>query len=138
MVEVTSGRPSMLTIQSWVGPEQVKTRIAIVTVVVLLIGLAVAFALVPRERTCSGTYTIGLEHQGFRADGNDEEWWVSGDVGDLNMTVGRTLPDGSRIFDGKGKVTLRGIVSSKGRYGHLGMWPRQITVTKVISVVPTN
>lgn len=115
-----------------------KARIASATASLVLIGLSLGCSQSPRERSYSGTYTLAMEHQGFKVDGSNEEWWASGDVGDLNLAVARTLPDGSRIFEGKGKVTLRGIVSSEGRYGHLGMWPRQITVTEVISVVPTN
>ncbi|MHC4502130.1 MAG: hypothetical protein ACYTFI_02410 [Planctomycetota bacterium] len=114
-------------------------RIAALTIVAVLAAIGLAFSVMPRERTYTGVYTLAMEHQGFRADGNDEEWWVSGDLaGSINMTVAKTLPNGSRIFEGRGRVTLRGIVSSKGRHGHLGMWAREIEVTEVVSVAPTN
>ena len=112
--------------------------IAISAASLVLIGISLGCSQQPRERAYSGIYTLAMEHQGFKVDGSDEEWWASGDVGDLNLAVMRTLPDGGRFWEGKGKVTLRGIVSSKGRYGHGGLWPRQITVMEVISVVPTN
>lgn len=113
-------------------------RTSVLLLAVSAAALVLVVGLMQKEKTYTGVYTFAEEHAGFRADGNDEEWWVSGKQGDLNMAVARRLADGSTIFEGKARVTLRGLVSPKGHYGHCGLWSRQIVVTKVISVVPTN
>ena len=78
-----------------------------------------------------GIYTTAMEHQGFKAKGNKEEWWVDGKVEELNLKSFTPQPDGTLLAEGQAKVKVEGYLSEPGEYGHFGMWKKKITVIKV-------
>jgi hypothetical protein len=75
----------------------------------------------------TGHYTVQWEEQSFRPCGSSEKWWVS-DPGPL-MGRYRELVSGDygTVF-----VTVRAEVTDRGRFGHLGMFPRAAAVREVV------
>jgi hypothetical protein len=77
-----------------------------------------------------GHYTFAFEASAFRPCGADASWWVSGDLDPVFAFFGPLPPgEAARAF-----VRWHGELSGKGRYGHLGAYERELTVTEVIEV----
>ena len=97
----------------------------------LLLCLVAACASLGRaERTYTGVYAEGTEVMTFQADGETQTWSVTGPaVAALqNAAPPRPNPwDGFQI-----RAIVRGHLSPPGRYGHLGMFRREITITEVV------
>ena len=73
--------------------------------------------------TYSGRYTTSFEVSCFEPDGSDETWWASG-----------ALPDIANEFERCAfHLVVRGRLSPKGHYGHLGMCERELIVEEVLS-----
>lgn len=85
------------------------------------------------ERRYSGLYTEGMETMLFQAEGRDERWAVSSGYEGLQAAAPpRADPnDGFTIC-----ATVEGRLSPRGRYGHLGMFPHELAVTRVIEAGP--
>jgi hypothetical protein len=82
------------------------------------------------NRLYTGVYSEGMETMTFHADGEAQAWSVTGPaVGALqNAAPARQNPwDGFRI-----RAIVKGELSQPGRYGHLGMYQREITITEVV------
>lgn len=84
-------------------------------------------------RTYSGVYAEGMETMTFRPEGRDEAWAVRSGYEALQAAAPpRADPnDGFRVC-----ATIEGRLSERGRYGHLGMFPREIEITRVIETRP--
>lgn len=100
--------------------------------VAVLIVLLAACAHSPRGEASStqrfaGYYEAEWERQVFHPCNSPELWWAWNTAPIVQESEGRF----GRYF-----VVLEGEVSPVGRYGHLGRYPRQILVTKVLEVRP--
>lgn len=95
----------------------------------------------PTARTYTGIYAEGLETMTFQPDERDETWAVAGGDG-----VYRLQATAARVYSTEGGVrapfyvraTIRGELSRPGRYGHLRLFPRQITITEVLEATPAH
>jgi hypothetical protein len=103
-----------------------------ITMAALMLTLA-ACATPSGEQRYTGLYSEGLETMTFRAEGRDEHWVVSGNYYALQAAAPpRANPqDGFSVC-----ATIEGRLSERGRYGHLGMFPREIEITRVIEAGP--
>jgi hypothetical protein len=81
----------------------------------------------------TGVYALAFEMQAFKADGASEAWWATLEP-DAQAELQAALPAnaaprlGSRI-----RAEVEGALSKPGHYGHMGAYPRQITITRVLS-----
>ena len=75
--------------------------------------------------TFSGRYISAFEVSWFEPDGSTEKWWASGAL------PGADHPDQwkERIY----QIAVRGVLSPKGHYGHLGMCERELVVEELLS-----
>ena len=86
-----------------------------------------------------GLYTDLFERHFIRPlDAFEMTWWVR-----ASPTVSAELHEGSEAHQrgARGPVFIRaeGVLSEAGRYGHLGVYPHEVTVTKVLELrVPTD
>lgn len=99
-----------------------------------------ACAMSPAARTYTGVYAEGLETMTFQPDGQDETWAVAGGEGVYALQAAAhhvTSPDGVRA-PFRVRATIRGELSRPGRYGHLGLFRRQITITEVVEATPAD
>jgi len=76
-----------------------------------------------------GYYEAEWERQVFRPCDTPESWWA------WNTGLIEREPAGA---PGRFFVVLEGQVSPPGRYGHMGRYPRQILITKVLEVRPAE
>lgn len=80
-------------------------------------------------RTVRGIYRHAWEIQAFQPCGTREQWWVA-NAADIPPRAERAglNPDGPVL------VEARVSISDRGRFGHLGAYPRQIGVQEVLRV----
>ena len=71
----------------------------------------------------------GWEFSDFTAVGSTETWWLSGSLQPIYPYEEGYHPHGVHLF-----ITVEGQLSSPGHYGHLGRFPRELRVTRVISI----
>lgn len=100
-----------------------------------------ACALSPAARTYTGVYAEGLETMTFEPDGRDETWAVAG--GDGVYILQAAAPHVVSAGTGarapfRVRATIRGELSPAGRYGHLGSFSREITITEVLEAAPAD
>ncbi len=81
----------------------------------------------------TGVYALAFEMQAFTADGRGESWWATLEPkaqAELNaaLPAGQGPRFGSRI-----RAEVEGTLSEPGHYGHLGAYPRHLTITRVLS-----
>jgi len=86
---------------------------------------------VPPDGVYRGRYIKQFEVSSFQPCGSSEKWWVTGRVEPL---IARLTSGG--FVGGGAYVELRGRVSSRGRYGHLGAYSREFAVEQVLLVRP--
>ncbi len=89
------------------------------------------------EGTFSGTLRWGFETQNIYVDGEDEVWWVSpreGTFEELGKDYGLRLNqlDEEHAVVLQYRVKLKGVASKKGKYGHFGIFERQLAVEEVV------
>ena len=75
-----------------------------------------------------GTYSVGDERMAFEPCGKTEAWWI-----DFSPEARQTLKENKITGWGHWPIRVRGTLSPQGRYGHLGMYPRQLDVEQVIA-----
>ena len=93
------------------------------------------------ERVYTGVYAEGLEMMTFRAEGRHETWSVAGGSG-----VYALQEAAPRIYAADGgprtpfavRATIKGELSRRGRYGHVGAFRREITITEVVEVLDND
>ena len=78
--------------------------------------------------TYAGRYSIGSN--GFRANDETETWHLSGKLGEINHYIERSKVH----FEHPLFIRVEGRLSSVGRHGEGGRFPRELRVTRVISV----
>lgn len=76
----------------------------------------------------------------FRPDGQDETWAVAGGGGvyALQAAAQSVVSSEGMRAPFRVRATIRGEVSGPGRYGHLGFFRRQITITEVLGAEPAD
>lgn len=106
-------------------------RIVFAAPLVLLAACASPFGA--SDRRYVGVYSEGLETMTFRADERDEEWSVKGAFYALQAAAPpRADPtDGFSVC-----ATVVGRLSPPGRYGHLGLFRRELEVVNVVEARP--
>ncbi len=72
-----------------------------------------------------GVYSVGDEKNAFYPCGSKERWWVAFRSG--------SRPDSVTGW-GNWSMRVRGTVSPKGSYGHLGSYSRTLTIEQVLEV----
>lgn len=93
------------------------------------------------ELRYTGVYAEGLETMTFRADGVDETWSVAsgGALYALQSAAPRVDSEsGGERAPFNVRATVRGVLSQPGRYGHLGFFRREITITEVVEVLGSD
>lgn len=104
---------------------------ACILVCFLLAGCAYA-AAAPAPQEFRGYYTYGFEVEAFEPCGARERWWVV--RGEALYRWHREIADSyERVF-----AVIRGHTGSRGQYGHLGMYQREIVVADVLEVRPVG
>lgn len=109
-------------------------RLRFLALCVVLLSACVSFH---GERVYTGVYSEGREVMLFHADGQEDAWGIAS--GSTLYALRAAAPQGvSR--DGlpppfSVHARIKGVVSSPGRYGHLGMFRREIIITDVIEVL---
>lgn len=79
----------------------------------------------------AGLYAQGFEVDSFRPCGSPEKWWVvQGEELRERYRQVATQPY-EEVY-----VVVRGRVGPPGRYGHLGGYSRQLSMTEVVQVRP--
>lgn len=92
-----------------------------------------------------GGYVSGLETSSFTpcaAEYEGEQWWLDADSASwarLERVMDRLRPDtaGSWVH-AEAFVAVRGSVTDRGEYGHVGAYDRRIRVTEVLEAVPAD
>jgi hypothetical protein len=80
-------------------------------------------------RTYSGSYVPGWEFSDFTPTGSTETWWLSGNLKPIYPYEEGYYPHGVHL-----SITVEGQLSSPGHYGHLGRFPRELRVMRVVSI----
>lgn len=85
------------------------------------------------ERRFTGVYVEGREVMVFEPAGTDQSWAAVGQTSSLRAALppGVDPEPGFRVC-----ATIMGRVSPIGRYGHLGLFSREIEITRVIEAHP--
>jgi hypothetical protein len=114
----------------------------IVLTSILLAGAACSYTSSGRDAIHRGVYTRAYEHNGFHPCGSDEVWWVTNQSDFLGTLYSRVKPP-DHLLESYGDdrsynvyMECQGELSGKGRYGHLGAFPREFKVTRVMEVRP--
>ncbi len=82
-----------------------------------------------------GEYRSGFELSAFVPENGKERWWLSF-AGDVDRSKLNTTVATERRFDSNNyKLLIKGKLSEKGHYGHMGAYTREITVTEIIEAV---
>lgn len=79
--------------------------------------------------TYSGFYEAEFESSSFKLSKIPCEVWLTGEVCPIFGT-GKCVT-GAEI---KAYITVAGVLSEPGHFGHFGMWERELRVTRVIKV----
>ena len=106
------------------------TRIAAVIATTLLLA-ACTTQSGPQRYT--GVYALAFEMQAFTADGSNESWWATLEPkaqAELNAAL---PPNQGPRFGSRIRAEVEGTLSEPGHYGHLGAYPRHLTITHVLS-----
>ena len=81
----------------------------------------------------TGVYALAFEMQAFTADGRGETWWATLEPqAQAEMKAALPPTQGPR-FGSRIRTEVDGTLSEPGHYGHLGAYPRHLTITHVIS-----
>jgi hypothetical protein len=80
-----------------------------------------------KEGRYSGFYQAEFENSSFKMSHEPCEVWLTGN---LCQTFGeRGCAKGAEV---KAYITVEGVLSPPGHFGHFGMWERELHVTRVI------
>ncbi|CAG0980838.1 hypothetical protein GPROT1_02269 [Gammaproteobacteria bacterium] len=80
----------------------------------------------------AGTFTYGFEVVAFKPCNSDEVWWLNGEV--TAMKDLRTRYEALTRKMEPVHVQLRGLISERGNYGHMGGYQRQLYVLELLDV----
>ena len=76
-----------------------------------------------------GVYTLSFEKSEFVPAGSGCRWWLAGET--QQLWVATHSPQG--MESATVRIEVQGIVSKPGCYGHLGIYRRELTVTRILS-----
>ncbi len=97
--------------------------------------LAVACASAPHVQVFSGVYAEGPETMSFTPEGRDGARWAANGEGEalraLQAAGGRDYGDPLDTFAIRAEV--EGRLSRPGAYGHMGLFERELFITRVIA-----
>lgn len=79
-----------------------------------------------------GSFTYGFEVIAFKPCNSDEVWWLNGEVAALKAL--RTQYEALNKRMQPVHVKLRGLISERGFYGHLGSYQREFYLQAVLDV----
>ena len=79
-----------------------------------------------------GSFTYGFEIIAFKPCNSDEVWWLNGDLPPLKEL--RTRYEALTKKVEPVHVKLRGLISERGFYGHMGSYQREFYVQAVLDV----
>jgi hypothetical protein len=82
-----------------------------------------------KPATYAGFYEAEFEKSAFKVSGVPCEVWLTGDV--CSIFRDGKCEKGAEV---KAYVTVEGVLSEPGHFGHFGMWERELRVTRVIKV----
>lgn len=86
----------------------------------------------PTPQTYRGRITIGFERSLFQPEGTNEFYWAKGPLHTLPIERhDRTI---DHFFD----VEVEGVISEPGNYGHLGLYSREIRISKLLKTEPVR
>jgi hypothetical protein len=75
-----------------------------------------------------GYYSFGFETNRFTPTNSHEQWWLSGMNPCLELAR-EVTPGVTPVL----YVEMRGALSWKGKYGHMGQYSRELTVKEVLT-----
>jgi hypothetical protein len=81
-----------------------------------------------------GSYAYGFETSAFLPCGVSEQWWVTPANGEVGQELVRAYNSISDEQFKNAYARLRGKISPRGSYGHLGMYEREFTVTEIVDL----
>jgi hypothetical protein len=84
----------------------------------------------PKDYT--GTFTYGFEVMAFKSCNSDELWWLNGDV-DAMIELRTRYAALTKKMEPV-HVQLRGLISERGNYGHMGSYQREFYLQDVWEV----
>ena len=73
----------------------------------------------------SGYYSKGFERSDFRPIGSKEVWWITQDPAMKGLQL--PLPVAGCVY-----LVVRGTLTSRGSYGHLGVYHRELAAQVVM------
>ena len=82
-----------------------------------------------KPATYSGFYEAEFESSSFKLSRVPCEVWLTGDVCPI-FGKGKCVK-GAEV---KAYVTVEGVLSEPGHFGHFGLWERELRVTRVVKV----
>lgn len=100
----------------------------------LLVLLSACATVPPAEEAdrIAGHYRFGFEVEAFRPCGSSEDWWVT-TADELRSRAERLSGTSRPVY-----AVVRARVSPRGEYGHLGQYPRQVSVVEVLEMRPAR
>jgi hypothetical protein len=76
----------------------------------------------------AGSFHSRWEVSAFQPDGLSERWWVSFEP-EGGVSAARVLREG-----GEARVRLRGTITPRGAYGHMGLYDREFKVDGIAAL----
>ncbi len=84
----------------------------------------------------TGTYALAFEMQSFTADGGDESWWATLEPQAQAELAAALPPNAGPRLGSRIRAEVEGRLSEPGHHGHLGAYPRHLTITRILSAKP--
>ena len=83
-------------------------------------------------RWFAGSFRSRWEVSAFTPDGLSERWWVSFEPAGGDAAA-RALRE-----DGDARVRLRGTITPRGAYGHMGLYDREFKVDRIAALAQAD
>ena len=91
--------------------------------------------LLSSTKTYKGTFSTNFEMSAFVPDGSNERWWLKENDDNPVLPI-PPEPAAQRVYFFAGSQTylvVEGKVTRKGKFGHLGKYDREFTITRLVS-----
>lgn len=108
------------------------TRVLVSALAALSLAACAGSAGSGKVKEYRGSYSAGFESSAFKPDGKKEVWWANGSPSCPGIFTLRAAGD-EMHRDPPVSVRIRGKVSRKGRYGHLGFYDRELEIVETLS-----